>query len=68
MEEIDDDLEAVGYIEVVKSDDRNVAKELGIKTFPSLVYFRRRNPILYDGMFSICCIMQVICYEYVQYA
>ena len=48
LEEIDDDLEAVG-IEVVKTDDKNVARELGIHTFPALVYFRRRNPILYDG-------------------
>lgn len=49
LEEIDDDLESAGYIEVVKTDDRKVARELGIHTFPALVYFRRKNPILYDG-------------------
>uniref|UniRef100_A0A914WD31 Thioredoxin domain-containing protein n=1 Tax=Plectus sambesii TaxID=2011161 RepID=A0A914WD31_9BILA len=52
LEEIDDDLEATGYIEVVKTDDRNVARELGVTTFPSLVYFRRKNPIIYDGDFK----------------
>lgn len=51
LEEIDDDLEAA-HIEVVKTDDKNVAKELGIHTFPALVYYRRRNPILYDGDFT----------------
>ncbi|KAF8367774.1 hypothetical protein PRIPAC_85603 [Pristionchus pacificus] len=66
--EIDDDIEA-GYVNdtnvilttvldmfdddvVVKTDDRSVAKELGVTTFPSLVYYRRKNPILYDGEFG----------------
>uniref|UniRef100_A0A915DGJ8 Thioredoxin domain-containing protein n=1 Tax=Ditylenchus dipsaci TaxID=166011 RepID=A0A915DGJ8_9BILA len=52
VEEIDDDIEATGYIEVVKTDDRRVARECGVTTFPSLVYFRRNNPILYDGDFK----------------
>lgn len=51
VEEIDDDIEATGYIEVVKTDDRRVARECGVSTFPALVYFRRKNPILYDGDF-----------------
>ncbi|VDL76029.1 unnamed protein product [Nippostrongylus brasiliensis] len=38
--------------EVVKTDDRSVARDLGIVTFPSLVYYRRKNPILYDGGFK----------------
>ncbi|KHJ99031.1 hypothetical protein OESDEN_00983, partial [Oesophagostomum dentatum] len=71
VEEIDDDIEATGYVQacisaacslkasffppkkfevkVVKTDDRSVARDLGIVTFPSLVYYRRKNPILYDG-------------------
>jgi len=68
VEEIDDDIEATGYIEagfqsitsfdcdpvqVVKTDDRRVAREHGVHTFPSLIYFRRRNPILYDGDFKV---------------
>ncbi|CAD6194748.1 unnamed protein product [Caenorhabditis auriculariae] len=52
VEEIDDDIEATGYVQVVKTDDRAVARELGINTFPALVYFRRKNPILYDGDFK----------------
>ncbi|KAI1712826.1 thioredoxin domain-containing protein [Ditylenchus destructor] len=52
VEEIDDDIEATGYIEVVKTDDRRVARECGVTTFPALVYFRRNNPIVYDGDFK----------------
>ncbi|MCP9257923.1 hypothetical protein DINM_001107 [Dirofilaria immitis] len=52
VEKIDDDIEATGYIEVVKTDDRSVARELGIATFPAMVYFRRKNPITYDGDFK----------------
>ncbi|VDO58235.1 unnamed protein product [Haemonchus placei] len=52
VEEIDDDIEATGYVQVVKTDDRSVARDLGIVTFPSLVYYRRKNPILYDGEFK----------------
>lgn len=26
-----------------------MAREFGVSTFPSLLYFRRKNPILYDG-------------------
>ncbi|CAJ0578041.1 unnamed protein product, partial [Mesorhabditis spiculigera] len=52
IEEIDDDIEATGYIQVVKTDDRGVAKELGVTTFPALVYYRRKNPIMYDGEFK----------------
>jgi len=29
-----------------------VARELGIHVFPALIYYRRKNPILYDGEFS----------------
>ncbi|CAK5011470.1 unnamed protein product [Meloidogyne enterolobii] len=46
IEEIDDD------IEVVKTDDRRVARECGVNTFPALVYYRRSSPILYDGDFK----------------
>ncbi|KAF7637492.1 Thioredoxin domain-containing protein [Meloidogyne graminicola] len=52
IEEIDDDIEATGYIEVVKTDDRRVARECGVNTFPALIYYRRNNPILYDGDFK----------------
>ncbi|CAI4231783.1 unnamed protein product [Auanema sp. JU1783] len=52
IEEIDDDIEASGYVQVVKTDDRSVARELGVTTFPSLVYYRRKHPIMYDGDFK----------------
>ncbi|KAI6230129.1 Thioredoxin domain-containing protein [Aphelenchoides fujianensis] len=56
IEEIDDDIEGTGYIEaihsVVKTDDRRVARECGVSTFPAMVYYRRKNPILYDGEFK----------------
>ena len=39
-------------LQVVKTDDRSVARELGVTTFPSLVYYRRKNPITYDGDFK----------------
>ncbi|VDN56591.1 unnamed protein product [Dracunculus medinensis] len=52
VEKIDDDIEATGYIQVVKTDDRSVARELGVATFPSLIYFRRKHPITYDGDFK----------------
>lgn len=52
VEEVDDDLEATGYVEVVKTDDRSVARECGVISFPAMVYFRRKNPILYDGEFK----------------
>ncbi|VDM57205.1 unnamed protein product [Angiostrongylus costaricensis] len=39
-------------LKVVKTDDRSVARDLGIVTFPSLVYYRRKHPILYDGEFK----------------
>jgi len=49
LEEIDDDLELTGYIEVVKSRDKKSAHELGVEKFPTLVYFRRQNPIIYSN-------------------
>jgi len=52
VEEIDDDIESTGYVEVVKTDDRSVARELGVTTFPAMIYFRRKNPIAYDGDFK----------------
>uniref|UniRef100_A0A915HFV6 Thioredoxin domain-containing protein n=1 Tax=Romanomermis culicivorax TaxID=13658 RepID=A0A915HFV6_ROMCU len=52
LEEIDDDLEATGYIEVVKSRNRRLAREYGVVSLPSVVYFRRKHPIIYDGHFE----------------
>ena len=48
LENIDDDLDAVG-IAFVKTDDAEFAAEMGVKKYPSLVYFELGNPSLYDG-------------------
>uniref|UniRef100_A0A0N5BKL3 Thioredoxin domain-containing protein n=1 Tax=Strongyloides papillosus TaxID=174720 RepID=A0A0N5BKL3_STREA len=49
IEEIDSAIEDTGYIEVVKTNDRLVATEFGIQTYPALLYVRRhRNPVLCD--------------------
>jgi hypothetical protein len=36
-----------------------VARESGVTTFPALVYFRRNNPILYDGMNILFSLMLI---------
>ena len=44
----DDECDLYG-IQMVKLQDPQLAKRYGIKTFPSLVYFRNGNPLTYDG-------------------
>lgn len=46
---LDDECDLYG-IQMVKLQDPQLAKRYGIKTFPSLVYFRNGNPLTYDGM------------------
>ncbi len=48
LENIDDELDDYG-IQMVKLNDPGLAKRYGIKTFPSLVYFRNGNPLTFDG-------------------
>lgn len=48
LENIDDDTDRHG-IHFVKTNDLKFAKELGVSTFPSLVYFENRNPSIYEG-------------------
>lgn len=48
LENIDDDCSREG-IEFVKTDDKKAAKEFGVETVPSLVYFEQQIPNLYDG-------------------
>jgi hypothetical protein len=38
---------------MVKLQDAQMAKRYGIKTFPSLVYFRNGNPLTYTGQTPI---------------
>ena len=44
----DDECDGFG-IQMVKLQDPVLAKRYGIKTFPSLVYFRNGNPLTFDG-------------------
>ena len=48
LENIDDELDSYG-IQMVRILDPQLAKRYGIKTYPSLVYFRNGNPLTFDG-------------------
>ncbi|XKL68811.1 hypothetical protein PGB90_006580 [Kerria lacca] len=48
LETIDDDTDKYG-IQFVKSKDSKLASELGIFSFPALVYYETGVPIMYDG-------------------
>jgi thioredoxin-like negative regulator of GroEL len=48
LEHIDDECDDYG-IQMVKLQDPTLAKRYGIKTFPSIVYFRNGNPLTFDG-------------------
>ena len=45
---LDDECDAYG-IHMVRINDPPLAKRYGIKTYPSIVYFRNGNPLTYDG-------------------
>lgn len=49
LETIDDDADKHG-IQFVKSKDAKLAAEIGIFSFPALVYYETGVPIMYDGM------------------
>ncbi|XP_076673088.1 hulk isoform X2 [Andrena cerasifolii] len=48
LEKIDDDTDHFG-VDFVKINDKRLAKQYGIKTFPALSYFREKEPIIYEG-------------------
>lgn len=48
LETIDDDTDEHG-IQFVKSSDVKLAHEIGIFSFPALVYYETGVPIMYDG-------------------
>ena len=53
MEEIDDEADMYG-IDFVKSDDEHTAKTVGgVFSSPSLVYFRKGIPLVYDGTYDL---------------
>lgn len=49
LENIDDELDETGII-FVTTEDLTIAKKNGIKNFPSLVFFRNKDPLIYKGM------------------
>ncbi|XP_015589838.1 uncharacterized protein LOC107265186 isoform X3 [Cephus cinctus] len=48
LENIDDELDETGII-FVTTEDTGVAKKHGIKTFPTLAFFRNKEPLIYSG-------------------
>nr|XP_008201423.1 PREDICTED: uncharacterized protein LOC663955 isoform X2 [Tribolium castaneum] len=48
LENIDDELDETGII-FVTTEDSVMAKKHGIKTFPKLVFFRNKEPLIYSG-------------------
>jgi thiol-disulfide isomerase/thioredoxin len=48
LENIDDELDEAGII-FVTTEDINLAKKHGIKTFPTLAFFRNKELLLYEG-------------------
>ncbi|XP_063360360.1 uncharacterized protein LOC134649525 isoform X5 [Cydia amplana] len=48
LENIDDELDETGII-FVTTEDLALAKKYGIKTFPTLVFFRNKDPLIYKG-------------------
>lgn len=48
LETIDDDTDKHG-IQFVKSKDSKLASDIGIFSFPALVYYETGVPIMYDG-------------------
>lgn len=48
MENIDDELDETGII-FVTTEDMGLAKKNGIKNFPTLAFFRNKEPLIYSG-------------------
>lgn len=51
LETIDDDTDKHG-IQFVKSNDAKLAAEIGVFSFPALVYYETGVPIMYDGKYQ----------------
>ncbi|XP_050440891.1 uncharacterized protein LOC126845910 isoform X3 [Adelges cooleyi] len=48
FENIDDELDETGIV-FVTTEDASIAREYGLRTFPSLVFFRNKEPLVYSG-------------------
>ena len=62
LEEIDDDADQhkIGF---VKINDKELAFEYGLEIMPSLVYYRKKIPIVYDGTLAcaLVCLSACVC-------
>ena len=52
LENIDDDTDRY-EIPFVKANDKKLAKLYGVASFPALVYFRHKHPVIYNGESNI---------------
>lgn len=52
LEKIDGEADKYG-VEFVKNSERAAAKKHGITKFPSLVYFRHKEPTLFEGQLHL---------------
>jgi hypothetical protein len=50
LETIDDDTDKQN-IQFVKTDDIKLAHEIGVFSFPALIYYETGVPIMFDGKF-----------------
>ena len=48
LENIDDELDETGIV-FVTTEDTGLAKKHGIKSFPTLAFFRNKEPLIYKG-------------------
>ncbi|XP_014468407.1 PREDICTED: uncharacterized protein LOC106741192 isoform X5 [Dinoponera quadriceps] len=48
LENIDDELDETGII-FVTTEDLSIAKKYGVKHFPTLAFFRNKDPLIYTG-------------------
>jgi hypothetical protein len=53
-ERLNDELDEAGII-FVTTEDINLAKKHGIKTFPSLAFFRNKELLMYEGRQIYIC-------------
>ena len=52
LENIDDDTDRHG-IGFVKTQDLEIAEAYGVHELPSLIYFEKGSPSIYEGMFPL---------------
>lgn len=63
LETIDDDTDKHG-IQFVKANDAKLAAEIGVFSFPALVYYETGVPIMYDGKLQMHLFYPGLIYYY----